>query len=127
MNYLLDTHTLIWFINGDRLLSQNARKSIGHKDAINYVSIGSLWEMAIKISSGKIKLHTPLTEIPEQISKNGFQILPITFEDILKLSILPFHHRDPFDRLIIAQSLSNNFKIISKDPFFANYGRVTLW
>ena len=107
MNYLLDTHTFMWFINGEQELSAHARKTIEQKGANNFVSIASIWEIAIKLSIGKLKLKTPFVAIPEQISDNGFQILPIRFEDTLKLSTLPFHHRGPFDRMIIAQSITN--------------------
>ncbi len=127
MNNLLDTHTFIWFINGEEELSSKARKAIEHKGANNFVSIATLWEIAIKLSLGKLKLRTPFSAVPEQISNNGFQLLPITFEDTLKLSSLPFHHRDPFDRLIIVQSLTNGLEIISRDNQFANYGVSTIW
>ncbi len=127
MNNLLDTHTFIWFINGEEELSGNARKAIEYKGANNFVSIASLWEIAIKLSLGKLKLRTEFSAVPEQIIGNGFQILPITFEDTLKLSALLFHHRDPFDRLIIVQSLTNRLDIISKDKQFANYGVSTVW
>ncbi len=118
MNYLLDTHTFIWFINGEEELSVRARTTIEHKDANNFISIASLWEIAIKLSIGKLKLKTPFDAVPEQIANNGFQILPITFADTLKLSTLPFHHKDPFDRLIIAQSMTNQLSVISRDNQF---------
>ena len=127
MNYLLDTHKFIWFINGEEELSSLARKAIEHKDANNFVSIASLWEIAVKLSIGKLKLKTPFVAVPEQIANNGFQILPITFEDTLKLSALPLHHRDPFDRLIIAQSMTNQLTVISRDKQFPGYGITTIW
>ena len=127
MNYLLDTHTFMWFINGEEELSAHARKTIEHKNSNNFISIASLWEIAIKLSIGKLKLKTPFIEIPEQISNNGFQILPLRFEDTLKLSTLPFHHRDPFDRLLIAQSIANQLTIISKDKQFSDYGIDIIW
>ncbi len=127
MNNLLDTHALIWFLNGDYNLSENARKAIEHKNAINYVSIASLWEIAIKVSLNKLELYSPFHSIAEQINYNGFQLLSITFEDTLILSGLPFHHRDPFDRIIISQSISNELAIISKDSYFNAYDVVTIW
>ncbi|MEA5429491.1 type II toxin-antitoxin system VapC family toxin [Arcicella lustrica] len=127
MKNLLDTHTLIWFLNGDYNLSENARKAIEHKNAINYVSIASLWEIAIKVSLNKLDLHSPFHSIAEQINFNGFQLLSITFEDTLILSSLPFHHRDPFDRIIISQSISKELTIISKDSYFNAYDVVTIW
>jgi len=95
MNNLIDTHAFIWFLNGDNNLSDKAKKAIEEIDVINFISIASLWEISIKISLGKLELSTPFAEIAEQIDHNGFQILPITFEDTLILSTLPFHHRDP--------------------------------
>lgn len=127
MNNLLDTHSFIWFIEGDNQLSKKARQSIEENDAVNSLSIASLWEMAIKVSLGKLKLKTGFSEISQQIFDNGFQILPITFEDTLIISTLPFHHRDPFDRILIAQSLTNKLAIISKDNIFDRYGISLIW
>ena len=127
MNNLIDTHALIWFLNGDDKLSDKAKKAIENEDAINFISIASLWEIAIKISLGKLELKTPFSKISEQIDNNGFQILPITFEDTLILSTLPFHHRDPFDRIIISQSFNNNLTIISKDEYFNDYQVTLTW
>lgn len=127
MNYLLDTHTLIWFLNGDKDLSFNARKAIESFEALNFVSIASLWEIAIKVSLGRLELKTSFEKIEEEIIKNNFKILPITFRDTMVLSTLPFHHRDPFDRLLIAQNMNNDFTIISKDPLFESYQIKTLW
>lgn len=127
MDNLLDTHTFIWFVNGQQELSERARKTIEHKNVNNFVSIASLWEIAIKLSLDKIQLKTPFSAIPEQIVKNGFQVLPITFEDTLRLSTLPLHHRDPFDRLIIVQSITNHLTIVSRDKQFANYEVTTVW
>jgi PIN domain nuclease of toxin-antitoxin system len=127
MNNLIDTHALIWFLNGDNNLSEKAKKAIEDKDANNFVSIASLWEIAIKISLGKLELKTPFAEISKQIEINGFQILPVTFEDTLILSTLPFYHRDPFDRIIISQSITNKFSIISKDSYFDAYNIALIW
>lgn len=127
MNNLIDTHAFIWFLNGEDQLSDKAKKAIEDEGAVNFISIASLWEIAIKISLGKLELNTPFSEISEQISKNGFQILPITFEDTLILSTLPFHHRDPFDRIIISQSLNNKLTIISKDEYFNDYQVDLTW
>ncbi len=125
--YLLDTHTLIWFIGGNKELSQVARQSIEADDTINFVSIASLWEIAIKISLGKLGLKTPFNQINQQILENGFEILPVTFDDTLTVSGLPFHHRDPFDRIIIAQSITNGLNIISKDEIFSLYDVKAVW
>jgi len=124
---LLDTHTLIWYINGDLELSQNAKTAIEANDTINFVSIASLWEIAIKISLGKLELKTPFKQIGRQIEENGFEVLPVTFEDTLTISTLPFHHRDPFDRIIIVQSFSNGLTLISKDKNFDLCKAKVLW
>lgn len=124
---LLDTHTLIWYVNGDLELSQAARTAIESDNTINFVSIASLWEMAIKISLGKLVLKTPFNQISRQIEENGFEVLPVTFEDTLTVSNLPFHHRDPFDRIIIVQSFNNGLTLISKDKNFDLYKAKVLW
>lgn len=124
---LLDTHTLIWYINGDAELSKIARTVIEADNSINFVSIASLWEIAIKISLGKLELKTPFNQIRRQIEENGFEVLPVTFEDTLTVSTLPFHHRDPFDRIIISQSFSNGLTLISKDKNFDLYKSNVLW
>jgi len=127
MNYLLDTHALIWFLNGDKDLSTKARKAIESADAINFVSIASLWEIAIKISLERLELKMPFQTLSQEILNNSFQILPIVFEDILILSKLKFHHRDPFDRILISQAINNNFTLISKDKHFESYKVKLLW
>ena len=124
---LLDTHSLIWYVNGATELSQNAKAAIEAEDVLNFVSIASLWEMAIKISLGRLKLKTPFNQISRQIEENGFEVLPVTFEDTLTVSTLPFHHRDPFDRIIIAQGFNNGLTIISKDKNFDLYKAKVLW
>lgn len=124
---LLDTHTLIWFIEGSKELSQTARQTIETENADNYVSIASLWEIAIKVSLGKLELKTPFNQIDRQIIQNGFEVLPVTFEDTLIVSTLPFHHRDPFDRIIIAQAITNKLTIISKDGLFSSYTTKVIW
>jgi PIN domain nuclease of toxin-antitoxin system len=127
MNYLLDTHALIWFLNGDKDLSSKARKAIESADAINFVSIASLWEIAIKISLERLELKMPFQTLSQEILNNSFQILPIVFEDILILSNLKFHHRDPFDRILISQAINNNFTLISRDKHFDSYKVTLLW
>jgi len=120
-------HTLIWFLNGEDSLSAKARKAIEKRGAINFVSIASLWEMSIKTSLGKLEMKIQFNKVADLMNENGFQILPITFADTLILLSLPFHHKDPFDRIIIAQGINNKLKILSKDPFFDRYEVDLLW
>ncbi len=88
---ILDTHALIWFIEGDKQLSKRARISIEGDNTLNYVSIASLWEIAIKVSLKKLGLQTPFEQIKKQLTENGFELLPVTFADTLTVSTLPFH------------------------------------
>ena len=127
MKYLLDTHVLIWFLNGDKSLSSKARKAIESDNAINFISVASLWEIAIKLSLDRLSIKVPFEKLSNKLDKNNFQVLPITFNDTVELSTLAFHHRDPFDRLIISQSIVNDFTLISKDKEFSAYNIKLLW
>jgi len=127
INNLLDTHTLIWFIEGDENLSDIARKSIERRNITNYVSIASLWEIAIKVNIGRLEIKVPFHQIREKIFENGFQILPISFDDTLIISSLPLFHRDPFDRIIVAQAMANNLTIISRDGYLKAYNIKQIW
>jgi PIN domain nuclease of toxin-antitoxin system len=127
MKYLLDTHTLIWFINGHTSLSPKARNTIEDPDSKSYTSIASIWEIAIKVSINKIELDGPFSEMKKLIIANDIEILPILFEDTLVVNSLPHHHRDPFDRIIISQSITNKLTVITKDPAFDNYDIKLLW
>jgi PIN domain nuclease of toxin-antitoxin system len=127
MRLMLDTHTLIWFLNGDPKLSQKARNAIENPDNLKIVSIASIWEIAIKLSLKKFKFSKGFKSFLELIENNGFAVLPITFEHALTVSNLEFIHRDPFDRLLISQCITDNLKIISKDENIAKYDIETLW
>jgi len=127
MNILLDTHTFLWFLGGSPELSKQARTLIENPKYEKYISIASFWEIAIKNSLGKLTLDVPFAELKAEAVKNGFQILPITFEDTLQLTTLPFLHRDPFDRIIISQAKENNLTLISLDSNFAQYNINLLW
>ena len=127
MANLLDTHTLIWFIEGDKLLSDKAISAINDTPDSNFVSIASIWEIAIKLNIDKLKLQTSFLGIQKKIDENGFKLLPVNFEHTLILRDLPLHHRDPFDRMIIAQSITENLTVISKDKNFSLYPIKLLW
>lgn len=123
MNTLLDTHMLLWFAWGDKRLSHSARSIIEDIDHTKYVSMASIWEMAIKLSLGKLKLAKTFEEfLIECIDDNGFEILPIKRAHSLKLVSMEFHHRDPFDRMIAAQSLTEGMPLLSVDAVFDAYG-----
>jgi PIN domain nuclease of toxin-antitoxin system len=127
MNYLLDTHTFIWFNEDAAELSVKAKQAIEAEDAVNFISIVSLREIAIKISLEKLELKKPFAEINKQIEQNGFIVLPVEFEDTLIVSQLPYHHKDPFDRILASQSLNRDFTFITTDPNIAKYGVKTYW
>lgn len=122
MRLLLDTQSFLWFLAGDTRLSKNARQKIADLDNEVYVSIGSLWEIAIKSSLGKLNLSKPFESfIPEQLEENEIEILHIRLDDLSQLFRFPFHHRDPFDRLIIAQAIIRGMPVVTSDDIFSEY------
>ena len=128
MKLLLDTHTLLWFIAGSASLSAYARSLI--EDAANekFVSIVSIWETAIKVSIGKMSLSAPFDILfPHQLEVNGFDLLPVKVEHTFLVTTLPFHHRDPFDRLLIAQAIEEKMTLVSVDNVFDDYGITRFW
>lgn len=127
MNILLDTHAFIWFLEGSDRLSDAAKQAIEAEENQCYVSIASIWEMAIKESIGKLEMAIPFERLSGLIWENGIEILPIEFEHAQLISRLPFHHKDPFDRIIIAQSIVDNMLIISADAYFSAYTRSIIW
>lgn len=128
MRFLLDTNALIWFIEGNPRLSAHARSLIEDEENELFVSIASLWEIAIKFGIGKLNLRQPFEELfPSQLEDNSIEILGITVEHLSQVSGLPLHHRDPFDRLIIAQAQVEHLPIISVDTMFDNYSIRREW
>jgi PIN domain nuclease of toxin-antitoxin system len=127
MDILLDTHALIWFINGDNQLPVQSIEIIKNISVRCFVSIASIWEIAIKISLGKLDLNGGFDEISKIMMHYDIDILPISFEHIQKLLSLDFYHRDPFDRIIIAQGLVEKMTIVSKDENFAKYQVQLIW
>lgn len=128
MNLLLDTHSFLWFIGGSPNLSLTARTLIEDSSNQPFLSIASLWEMAIKLSIGKLNLAHPFEIlIPQQMELNGVKPINIEISHLIIVSSLPFHHRDPFDRLLIAQAIVENISIISADSSFDAYTVQRLW
>ena len=125
---MVDTHAFLWFIGGDAGLSGTGRSLI--EDGANHklVSIVSLWEIAIKNSIGKLPLAKPFAQlIPEQLQRNGFDVLGLSVEHTAKLAQLSFHHRDPFDRMLVAQCLAEDLPLVSNDAVLDAYGIQRLW
>lgn len=127
MNLLLDTHALIWFINGDNQLPEKSINLIKNIDNKCFVSIVSIWEIAIKLSLGKLDLHGGFDEISRILRRYEIELLPITFAHIQTLMSLDYHHRDPFDRIIISQGFVENLSIVTKDENFPKYNIKIVW
>jgi PIN domain nuclease of toxin-antitoxin system len=126
--FLLDTHAFLWFIEGDPQLSTTAKTLINDTSNGRYLSIASLWEMSIKVSTGKLSLVMSFSELVNQhVYGNAIELLDISPAHLDELSKLPFHHKDPFDRLIIAQCLSEKIPVISIDSAFASYPVQQVW
>ena len=122
MRVLLDTHVLIWYLEGNENLSRSQRQLIVKPETEVFVSVASLWEIAVKTSIGKLKLTRSLTDILEQLSVQSFELLTIAPGHVLQVASLPFHHRDPFDRMLIAQAKVEFLHVVTVDPQFQPYG-----
>lgn len=128
MKLLLDTHTFLWFIAGNPAISARALQLIQEPANQRFLSTASLWEMAIKASLGKLEIATSFEElVASQVEANAIQLLEIAPRHLEVLRRLPFLHRDPFDRLIIAQSLSDQMPVLGRDDVFEDYGVERIW
>jgi PIN domain nuclease of toxin-antitoxin system len=121
MKYLIDTHTFLWFNEGSAELSQKAKELILNPDNQIFISIASLWEISIKTAIGKLDIKGDYELILEDVVENDITILPINFAHTVVQNKLEFYHRDPFDRIIAAQSIVENIDLITKDKIFDDY------
>ena len=124
--FLLDTHTFIWLTENDLKLPDNLRISIDTADLV-YLSIVSLWEMAIKLQLGKLSLQQDYETIGATLENSDILMLPISFNDTVQVRNLPLHHRDPFDRILIAQAINHSLVIASADAAFDTYPVRRIW
>lgn len=128
MKCLLDTHVFLWWVAGDRRISPKAREIIADGRNTLYLSAASGWEMAIKAGLGRLHVADELERfIPEQMALNGIEGLPVALPHALRVAALPLHHRDPFDRLLVAQAELEGLVVLTGDPQIAAYGVETLW
>ncbi|WP_353569816.1 type II toxin-antitoxin system VapC family toxin [Candidatus Albibeggiatoa sp. nov. BB20] len=128
MKLLLDTHVFLWLRFAPEKLSQPALAAYQNKQNQAYLSLASILEMQIKQQLGKLELDIELSElVQKQCEHNDIQLLPITLTHILNLQTLPFHHKDPFDRLLISQANSENMTLLTVDALFSNYDVQILW
>lgn len=128
MNFLLDTHSFLWAVWDDPKLSRAAKALILNPDTEIYLSLASVWEIAIKVGIGKLSLARPVEAfIPLHLAGLGIDLLHPTLEDVLRVASLPLHHREPFDRLLISQSLTQGMPMISADSNIDAYGVQRIW
>ncbi len=126
MEFLLDTHAFLWYLLGDSNLGSKAKEAIDTKTGL-YFSIASLWEISIKINVGKLQLNRSFEDLPKELEYINVQIIPITFEDTEIYTSLPLHHRDPFDRILVAQTMNHSLVLISCDEAFDAYPIQRVW
>jgi len=122
MDILLDSHTVLWFFEDDVRLSKTAIEAICNAENKKYVSIATLWEVAIKYGLGKLKLDGGVSAFTENVHENGFILLEIVPEHIFEVASLPLIHRDPFDRLLVAQAIFEDMAIVTSDSNILKYG-----
>lgn len=128
MRVLIDTHVFLWWVEGDRALPVKARDALADPDNECLLSMASAWELAIKTGLGKLQLALPVRRyVTEHVAANGFRLLDIGLAQIGRLEGLPLHHRDPIDRLLIAQALEEKLPVVTADPMFRKYGVKRIW
>lgn len=128
MNYLIDTHVFLWWITDDDRLSMRVRVLLSDSDNDIFISAATGWEISIKYALGRLTLsQEPQTLIPSEIEKNRLTALPIMMTHTLHLSSLPMIHRDPFDRILISQSIIEKTPLITRDPLINKYEVKTVW
>ncbi len=127
MKLLLDTHAFLWFASGSKELSARARRAIENPAHIAYLSVASAWEMAIKLSLGKLTLGVPLDDLIERGVRTGIVELAVRRAHVLGVATLPWHHRDPFDRLLVSQALVEGLQLVSADVALDRYPVRRLW
>jgi PIN domain nuclease of toxin-antitoxin system len=128
MRVLIDTHVFIWWTSDVKKLSSRVHDLLLDPSTEAILSMVSIWEMQIKLSLGKLQFRTTLSElVDDEINRNRIELLPLSLSHIYALSNLPHHHRDPFDRILIAQSMDEDLQILSIDEKFDAYGVKHLW
>ena len=128
MKILLDTHAFLWAITEDAQLSLRAREIFTARTSELFLSIASIWEILIKVQLKKLPLTKPVVPfLREQLANNNIHVLPIVLDHVARLEDLPVHHRDPFDRILVAQSLEEGWPLLSADPLLARYPTELIW
>ncbi|MBD1841890.1 type II toxin-antitoxin system VapC family toxin [Cyanobacteria bacterium FACHB-63] len=127
MNLLLDTHAFLWYLQNDPKLSATVAEILESSENRLYLSIISLWEIAIKIGLSKLSLQYSLEELCDALVQFDIEILPIAYEEIRQYLNLPLHHRDPFDRMLVAQALTHSLVLVSRDAILDAYPIERIW
>ena len=127
MNFLLDTHTFLWYFQGSEELSSKAAEILEEQSNDLWLSIASLWEISIKLGLGKLTLQNSFSELEGVLQQLKIEVLPIAFSDTECYLNLPLHHRDPFDRILVAQGMNHSLVLISRDVAFDAYPIQRLW
>jgi PIN domain nuclease of toxin-antitoxin system len=126
MRVLLDTHAFLWAITDDIRMPARVRRSIAASDC--FFSVASIWEVIVKVQSGKMSLPRPVGPfLVSELVSSGVKILPVTLDHVLRVESLHLHHRDPFDRMLIAQSLEEELPVVTTDPLFKKYPVELTW
>jgi len=126
MKILLDTHTFLWALSDESRLSERVRKLLPSADT--WFSVASIWEILIKSQAGRLPLPQPTGPyVMSKLAFNGVRVLPVTTSHVLRIESLPGHHRDPFDRILIAQSLQEKLPLVSSDTVFRRYDVELIW
>ena len=125
MKLLLDSHALIWFLTTPEKLPAAARRAIESAENEAYASVASAWELSIKVSIGKLKLE--VQDLEQALATSGIQLLGIDLQHTARIAGLPRHHRDPFDRMLVAQAMCESMTLVSGDRALAKYGVKLLW
>jgi PIN domain nuclease of toxin-antitoxin system len=127
MRALLDTHTFLWAISDDPRLSRRAQQTFTGPNDL-WLSVASIWEILIKVKAGKLPVPLPAGPyLVKKLGENRIEVLPIKLDHVLRIESLVVHHRDPFDRILIAQSLEEKLPIVTSDPWFDRYPVRVIW
>jgi len=127
MKYLLDTHVLIWMVSNSKMISQKVATILKNREKKLWFSTVSLWEIAIKSSLGKLQLELSIDELVKELILNDIELFTLNIEHVKNVQTLPFHHRDPFDRMLISQAKSEQMTILTKDANFSLYEVDVIW
>lgn len=127
MDILIDTHVLIWFAEKHPRLIPKVQRWLEDSENRIFLSMVSMWEMAIKVNLGRLTLLVSFETTLEQLPKMGFELMPIELKHVTRFASLPLHHRDPFDRMLVAQAMEENLSLVSSDRSLSKYGIKVLW